>query len=371
MLSNKSKNQKVYIIAEAGVNHNGSLRRAKTMIKAAAAAGADAVKFQTFVPDEVISSHAPMASYQVKNVKNEASQLEMVRKLELDKEAHRELVRHARHNKIDFLSTPFDILSLEFLVYGLGLDTIKVPSGEITNAPLLVRVGSLANRVFLSTGMANISEIDSALGYLAAGHEGVKPTRYEVGFKKSRMKSSVRDWITDQVSLLHCTTEYPAPIDELNLGAIGEIRANFGTTVGFSDHSFGISAAPAAVALGARIIEKHFTLDRTLPGPDHKASLIPNELIEFVRQIREVEAALGSTKKAPTESELKNMPIARKSLVARQPIRKGDVFTEQNLGIKRPGNGVSPKMFWSYLGEKATRHYDTDDLIVARRRRSK
>jgi len=358
------KRRNIYIVAEAGVNHNGSLARALRMVETAAKSGADAVKFQTFVPEEVISRHAPMAAYQKKNAAHETSQLEMVRKLALDEVAHHKLVNHAARCGIDFLSTPFDLPSVDFLVKGLGLKTIKVPSGEITNAPMLYRIGRLAKRIILSTGMADLDEIDAALGYIVAGFERRDPLRYGRGYTKSRLSPASRAWVRTNVAILHCTTEYPAPMAELNLNVMASLREHFQTSVGFSDHSLGISAAAAAAALGADIIEKHFTLDRSLPGPDHKASLMPHELSDLIRQVRDIEAALGSSCKVATPSERKNMPIARKSLVARCAIAAGELFTENNLGIKRPGNGVSPTQYWAYLGAKAPRSYAEDELIA-------
>lgn len=354
----------VLIIAEAGVNHNGSLERALRLIDIAAEAGADVVKFQTFKAGEVVSRKARKAAYQLATTDVGESQLEMVRKLELSETDHRALLARARERKIAFLSTPFDLPSVRFLAGELALPTLKVASGEITNAPLLLEVARLKPRVILSTGMATLAEVRAALGVLAFGYTAgpdARPGRdaFQATFADAAGQAVLRE----KVSLLHCTTEYPAPPAEANLRAMAALGREFGLPVGLSDHTQGIHICVAAVALGARIIEKHFTLDRALPGPDHASSLEPDELADMVRAIRDVETGLGDGIKRPSSAEAKNLPIARKSLVATQAIRAGELFTPQNLGCKRPGEGRSPFDYWSVLGTKAQRAYEEDDAI--------
>jgi N-acetylneuraminate synthase len=354
----------VLVIAEAGVNHNGSLERALRLTDAAAEAGADVVKFQTFRAREVISRKARKAAYQLATTDVDESQLEMVRKLELSEADHRALLARARERRIAFLSTPFDLPSVRFLADELALPTLKVASGEITNAPLLLEVARLKPRVIVSTGMATMPEVRSALGVLAFGYTAAADARPgRDAFEAAFAGAAGRAALGAKVSLLHCTTEYPAPPAEANLRAMTALGREFGLPVGLSDHTQGIHICVAAVALGARIIEKHFTLDRGLPGPDHAASLEPGELAEMVRVIRDVEAGLGDGVKRPSPTEAKNLPIARKSLVATQAIRAGEVFTPQNLGCKRPGEGRSPFDYWSVLGTKAERTYEEDDAI--------
>jgi N,N'-diacetyllegionaminate synthase len=325
---------RVQIIAEAGVNHNGSLERALALVDEAARAGADAVKFQTFRAEQVISRHAPKAEYQQRTTGNAESQLDMVRALELDAAAHRKLVARCRERNLEFLSTPFDLESVA-LLKELGVARLKIPSGEITN-PLLLRAAAATGLpLIISTGMSTLGEIEAALAVV-----GPAP-----------------------ITLLHCTTEYPAPLVDVNLRAMATMAQAFGLPVGYSDHTEGIAVSVAAVALGAVLIEKHFTLDRNLPGPDHKASLEPRELGELVASIRVVEEALGSPRKAPSPSERKNIAIARKSLVAARPIGAGEPFTRENLTVKRPGNGISPMRYDEYLGRPAARDYEEDELI--------
>ncbi len=330
---------KTLIIAEAGVNHNGDLDLARRLIDVAAAAGADAVKFQTFVADRLVTGHAEKAQYQKDSGTPGESQRDMIRRLELDREAHVSLKAHAISRNIAFLSTGFDVESVDMLVE-LGVSLLKVPSGEIANLPYLRHVGRLGLPVILSTGMATMDEIGAALETL-------------VGAGARR----------DRITVLHCTTEYPTPMDDVNLKAMVAIRDAFGVDVGYSDHTMGIEVAIAAVALGASVIEKHFTLDRSLPGPDHKASLEPAELESMVRAIRGIERALGDGLKRPTAGEARNRLVARKSLVARVPIRAGEQFTEANLAVKRPGNGVSPMRWDEVLGRKASRDFAPDELI--------
>ena len=353
-----------FIIAEAGVNHNGSLDRALAMIDAAAHAGADAVKFQTFKSEAVISRFAVKAKYQVKNTGNRESQLEMVKKLELDLPAHRQLLKHCEKGRIQFLSTPFDLASVDMLVNDLKVSRLKVPSGEITNAPLLLRVAHSELPVILSTGMSMLGDIEDALGVLAFGYLQSGEAPSIAGFRRAYLSGEGQRQLQQKVALLHCTTEYPSPFEDVNLLAMDTLASAFGLPVGLSDHTVGYSIPIAAVARGASIIEKHFTLDRSLPGPDHIASLEPQELTSMIVAIREVEQSLGKARKLVAGSEEKNLEIARKSLVAATSIREGDPFTQENLTIKRPGTGISPMHYWELLGRYATRDYDPDELIV-------
>ncbi|MDW7643582.1 MAG: N-acetylneuraminate synthase [Desulfuromonadales bacterium] len=352
-----------YIIAEAGVNHNGSLAMAKRLVEVAAEAGADAVKFQTFKAAELIIAGAPKAAYQIDSTGAEESQWTMISRLELDAQAHANLVAHCQNCAIQFLSTPFDAGSAEMLVEMFDMPIIKVPSGEVTNAPLLLKVAQFRRPLIVSTGMCTLADVTAALGVLAYGllydsiPNGVRD--FEDAFKSAEGQHVLRE----KVTLLHCTTEYPAPYAEVNLRAMEALSKAFGLPVGFSDHTEGVAVAIAAAARGAKVVEKHFTLDRSLPGPDHKASLEPQELANMVRGIRQVEQALGEAVKAPTISERKNMEVARKSLVARCAIRAGEVFSEDNLGVKRPGKGLSPMNYWELIGRVASRDFQPDELI--------
>lgn len=359
-----NKNNACYIIAEAGVNHNGSIEMAKKLIDVAAEAGADAVKFQTFKAEKVISKFAPKADYQQKTTAKNESQLEMVKKLELDETAHKKLIKHCKLRGIEFLSTPFDFESIDLLAHKLKLPRLKIPSGELTNGPYLLRVAQTGKLVILSTGMSTLGEVETALGVLAFGYLKRKDKPALNKFQEAYFSEKGHRVLAEKVILLHCTTEYPAPFEEVNLRAMETMRVAFGLPVGFSDHTQGIAVPVAAVAVGATVIEKHFTLDRSLPGPDHKASLEPDELASMITVIRNVEAALGNGQKVPTASELKNRDIARKSLVAAHPIKKGALFTENNITIKRPGNGQSPMSFWSKLKKKSTKKYEQDEIIL-------
>ena len=331
---------KTFIIAEAGVNHNGSLEMAFQLIDVAVAAGADAVKFQTFKAEKVIAVNAPKADYQQKTTGSDESQLEMVKKLELDEKAHTMLNQHCQDKGIQFLSTPFDLESID-LLYRLGLEIFKIPSGEITNLPYLRKLGALKKRLILSTGMADLGEIEDALDVLT---ESGTPL--------------------ENITVLHCNTEYPTPLEDVNLRAMLTIRNAFpGISVGYSDHTNGVEVPIAAVAMGATVIEKHFTLDRNLPGPDHLASLEPHELVAMISGIRNIEKALGKGMKKPSPSELKNKPVARKSIVAALPIKEGETFTEMNITVKRPGTGITPMRWDEIIGRKATKHYRGDDQI--------
>jgi len=330
---------KTLIIAEAGVNHNGSLELARKMIDAAVDAGADAVKFQTFKAKKVVSRYAQKAEYQNKTTTADESQLEMIKKLELDSAAHQMLIDYCKKKNIQFLSTPFDLESIG-LLNKLGLEIFKIPSGEITNLPYLRKIGSLKKEIILSTGMADLREIEDALDVLI------------------RTGTARKD-----ITILHCNTEYPTPFEDVNLKAMQTIAAEFNVKVGYSDHTLGIEIPIAAVGVGASIIEKHFTLDKNMEGPDHKASLEPNELMAMVCAIRNIEKALGNGIKKASPSELKNKPIVRKSIIAARDISKGEAFTEDNLTIKRPGTGISPMRWDEIVGKTSTKNYHEDDLI--------
>lgn len=353
-----------FIIAEAGVNHNGSLELALRLIDTAADAGADAVKFQTFRAAELATQHAKKAEYQQRTMTADEGQFEMIRKLELSEEMHVAIVAHCKKRGIQFLSTPFDSASLHMLVERFGLQTIKLSSGDITNAPLLVDVARTARHVILSTGMCGLMEVEAALGALAFGFTAAESTAPgATAFGAAYASGAGQEALRDCVTLLHCTTEYPAPLHEVNLRAMDTLATAFGLSVGYSDHTEGINVAVAAVARGARMIEKHFTLDRILPGPDHKASLEPDELAQMVTVIRQIETALGDGVKRPTASEWANRQIARKGIVAARAITKGEVFSADNLAVKRPASGRSPFEYWDLIGRKAGRSYSPDDPV--------
>lgn len=352
----------VYIIAEAGVNHNGSLDLAKKLIDVAVEAGADAVKFQTFKADTLVSKKAEKADYQKQATSEDESQYEMIKKLELDEDAHRLLIDYCKNSGIQFLSTPFDLVSVDLLARTFNLPCIKIPSGDITNAPLLLKIAQTGKPVILSTGMSTLGEIEDALGVLAFGYLGNSEPSI-AAFRAAYCSAQGQMCLLNKVTLLHCTTEYPAPIIDVNLKVMDTLKNAFALPVGYSDHTEGIAVPIAAVARGAVVIEKHFTLDRTLPGPDHKASLEPTELSQMVRSIRDVEQALGVGTKHPTPSELKNTAVARKSLVAARTIEAGELFTAENIAIKRPGNGLSPMQYWELLDRMATRFISADEEI--------
>ena len=326
----------VYIIAEAGVNHNGSMDLAFRLVDAAKQAGVDCVKFQTFHSDKLVSKHAQKAAYQKDNT-GEGSQKDMLRKLELSDGDFLKLKAYCDQIGICFLSTPFDLESVRFLD-SMDMPFWKIPSGEVTNLPYLVAIARTGKPVVMSTGMCDMADIEAAVAALRAHGSG-------------------------PITLLHCNTEYPTPYGDVNLRAMQTLRDAFHLEVGYSDHTRGIEIPIAAAALGATVVEKHFTLDRTMEGPDHKASLEPEELSQMVRAIRHIEAAMGSGEKTPTESERKNMAIARKSIVALTPIRKGELLTEDNITTKRPGNGISPMRWYEVLGKRAIRDFECDELI--------
>ncbi len=353
----------IYIIAEAGVNHNGEIDRALLLVDAAVATGADAVKFQTFRAEALVISNAEKAGYQLEHTPSSESQLEMLKKLELDEAAHQKIFNHCRTRKIQFLSTPFDIESLLILTDRLDLPRLKISSGDITNSLLLLRAAQSMKPVILSTGISTLKEIETALGILAFGFLPAKGSPSQEAFQNAFHSKAGQKLLAEKVTLLHCTTEYPTPFEEVNLRAMETLRSTFRLTVGLSDHTEGITVAIAAAASGAEVIEKHLTLDKTLPGPDHKASLEPDEFKKMVEGIRQVERAMGSAEKAPTPSEKNNRDIVRKSLVAARKISKGEHFTEHNLTVKRPGKGISSFYYWDYLGKSAKKNYQEDDLI--------
>ena len=327
------------IIAEAGVNHNGSIETAKQLIDVAIAASADFVKFQTFKAKTLVTQSADKADYQKNLTDKGESQFEMIKKLELDREAHEELIHYCEQKEISFLSTAFDHDSIDLLAE-LNIPLNKIPSGEITNLPYLRHIGRMSKPIVMSTGMATLKEVLAALNVLV-----------ESGAERN------------QITILHCNTEYPTPFEDVNLKAMLTIRDELGVAVGYSDHTLGIEIPVAAVALGATVIEKHFTLDRTMPGPDHASSLEPDELKLMIQAIRNIERAMGDGVKKPSPSEIKNISIARRSIVAKKTIKKGESFSEDNLAVKRPGTGISPMGWDAYIGKSADREYQMDDLI--------
>ncbi len=355
--------RKVYIIAEAGVNHNGELSVARQLIDVAVEAGADAIKFQTFKAEQLVSQYAPKAEYQKLSTHQTESQMAMLKKLELGTDEHDELYKYCQQKGVEFLSTAFDLESLEILSSQFNLSRFKIPSGELTNPLLLLSVAEKGKPVILSTGMCGLQEIETALGTLAFGFLNSKESPSLRAFRTAYYSNEGYECLKKNVTLLHCTTEYPSPFQDVNLRAMETLRTAFNLDVGLSDHTEGIAVPIAAAARGACVIEKHFTLSRELPGPDHRASLEPRELIQMIQSIRQVQQALGDSRKIPSPSEIKNIVAARKSLVAALPIKKGEIFTKDNLGVKRPGNGISPMLFWEWLGKQAPRDYETDELI--------
>jgi len=359
---------KVLIIAEAGVNHNGSVELALSLIDEAAAAGADIVKFQTFKTENLVTQSAQLADYQKSNGVKEESQFEMLKKLELTANEYQQLILRCKEKNIEFLSTAFDFDSLDYLVNELALTKLKIPSGEITNAPLVLAHARVGCPLIVSTGMCDIEDIRRALSVIAFGlmqSQGIWLDRMpcEQSFDDAANSSQGKRLLKQYVSLLHCTTEYPAPFESINLNAMDTMANYFSLPIGYSDHSDGISVPIAAVAKGANIIEKHFTIDNKLPGPDHAASLEPHELACMVKSIRQIEKALGSAEKKPAAIEQKNKQIARKSLVAATDIMAGESFNNTNLTIKRPGNGMSPYKYWQLQSKVARKSYLAGELI--------
>ena len=329
----------VFIIAEAGVNHNGSVDLAKQLIDIAANSGADAVKFQTFKSENLLVKDTEKTQYQKETTDASESQFDMIKKLELDEEKHKELIAYCQYKNIMFLSTPFDHDSID-LLSNLGLKIFKIPSGEITNLPYLRHIGSLGKQIVMSTGMSNLKEVEDALNILITA-----------GTSKNN------------ITVLHANTMYPTPMEDVNLNAMITIQQELGVSVGYSDHTLGIEVDIAAVALGASVIEKHFTIDKTMDGPDHKASLEPRELKAMVSAIRNIEKALGGDEKKPSPSESVNIEVVRKSIVANQNIKKGDLLTDKNITIKRPGNGINPMKWDEVIGSVALKNYNTDESI--------
>ena len=328
----------IIIIAEAGVNHNGNVEIAKKMVLAAKKAGADYIKFQTFCPEKLVSKSAEKADYQKQNTIAQESQLEMLQQLALTQDDFFELKEYCKRKEIGFLSTPFDLDSLHFLD-SLDMDFWKLPSGEITNLPYLLEIAKTGKPVVMSTGMCELEEIKEAVDYLRRAG-------------------------TEKIILLHCNTEYPTPMEDVNLKAMQDIKDSLGLPVGYSDHTQGIEVPIAAAAMGACVLEKHFTLDRTMSGPDHRASLEPKELQSMVAAVRNIEKAMGNGKKEPSQSERKNIGAVRKSIVAKCKIKKGEIFSEENLTTKRPGTGISPLKWFELIGQRAKRDYETDQLIL-------
>ena len=332
-------NQSTIIIAEAGVNHNGSIELAEKLIDVAVEAGADFVKFQTFKAETLVTRTADKAEYQKEITDTDESQFEMIKKLELDRKTHEKLIGYCKTKDIQFLSTAFDHDSID-LLDELNIPLFKIPSGEITNLPYLRHIGKMGKPIIMSTGMSTLDEVHNALNILI-----------ESGAEK------------EQITILHCNTEYPTPMKDVNLKAMLTIKDELGVNIGYSDHTLGIEVPIAAVAMGATVIEKHFTLDRNMPGPDHRASLEPGELRAMVVAIRNIEKALGVGEKKPSSSETKNISVVRKSIVAKMSIKKGELFTEENLTVKRPGTGISPMGWDTVIGKAASSDYEMDDLI--------
>lgn len=328
---------KVFIIAEAGVNHNGDIEIAKQLVDTAVWAGADAVKFQTFKAENLVGKDVRKAEYQIVTTGESESQFDMLKKLELTTDMHEQLMEYCKNRGIMFLSTPFDVASLNYLVR-CGVDIIKIPSGEITNYPYLKQAGRTGKKIIISSGMSTLEEVKAAITVL-------------------------KDNGSKDITVLHCNTEYPTPYADVNLRAMLTLQDELGIAVGYSDHTTGIEIPIAAVAMGATVIEKHFTLDKNMKGPDHKASLEPNELWEMVKSVRNIELALGNGEKIPSESEKKNIKIVRKSIVAKCKIKKGDIFTEKNLTVKRPGTGINPMEWENVIGKAAKKDFYMDELI--------
>jgi N-acetylneuraminate synthase len=364
MTSCATHSERVLVIAEAGVNHCGSVEVALRLVDAAVLAGADVVKFQSFMPSAVISERAPKAEYQVRTTGSAETQLQMVEKLKLSDGEYRTLRAHCDARGIRFMSSPFDVPSVEFLADTLDVDTIKIPSGEITNPLLLVAVARRGKPIILSTGMSTLADVEGALatliyGYVTRSEQIPTPEQAYAALNAPAAFRVLRDHVT----LLHCTTEYPTPYGDVNLRALATLRATFGLPVGLSDHTIGTHISVAAVALGATVIEKHLTLDRTMKGPDHAASLEPPEFARLVKEIRDVEQALGDGIKRPQPTELPNMMVARKSIVAARAIRQGECYSAENLTVKRPGTGLSPMRWREVLGREAPRDLEKDELI--------
>jgi N-acetylneuraminate synthase len=352
------------IIAEAGVNHNGDCDRALALVEAAVRTGADIVKFQSFRADKLATAVARKASYQEVTTGAKQSQLEMLRALELSEDDERRVADACAAANIVYMSTPFDADSATHLVKNVGVSTLKIGSGDLTNAPLLLHLARFRLPIILSTGMGTLADVERALGAIAFGYlrdANAEPSA--AAFSEILLERDAWDALNGKVTLLHCTTEYPASAHSINLRAMATLRSAFGLPIGFSDHSRGIHLAAAAVALGATVIEKHLTLDRSLPGPDHQASIEPDQFALMIAAIRDVEVALGDGRKVPAPEEIANRSVARRSLVATARIGRGEPFTAGNIAVKRPGNGISPDRYWEFLGRPANRDYAPDDMI--------
>ncbi len=353
-----------YIIAEAGVNHNGDLDKAIEMVKVASGFGADAIKFQSFKASRMVTKNVQKAKYQKLNTNKLDNQYTMIKELELTSNMHEKIINECNKQNIEFLSTPFDIESLNMLANDFGIKKIKISSGDITNAPLLVNTGYLADEIILSTGMSDLNDINNGLKAISFGllnfiYDECNTKMLNKAFTEFKKNKLLRK----KIKLLHCTTEYPAPLKEANLKAIETLKKKYNVQIGYSDHTNGINTSLAAVALGAEIIEKHFTLNKSLKGPDHKASLNPKEFRLMVKGIREVEKTIGNGKKMISPSETKNINIARKFLVASSMIKKGEKFSKNNITCKRSGGGISPFDFWKLIKGKSKRNYEYDDVI--------
>lgn len=354
------KSNSIFFIAEAGVNHNGSLSNAKKLIDIASEAGADAIKFQIFDHSLIATSNTQMANYQKRNLGSNYDQQKMLKELELKESDFKALKEHCSQKNIEFLATAFDKKSLDFLISELNPRILKIASGDLTNLPFLIEHSRTKKEIILSTGMGSLDDISEALIALKSGYDG----KTEL-ILNSKNKFTNEDFssLRDKITILQCTTDYPAKFEDLNLNCINTIRDKFKLNVGFSDHSLGSEASIAATALGASVIEKHFTISRDMVGPDHSSSLEPKELKDLIVSVKNTQISLGSDIKTASENEMKNIKAARKSLVAGQQINKGDIFTEKNLKIKRPGNGIMPRFFWSLLGSRAKKSYEADSII--------
>jgi N-acetylneuraminate synthase len=353
---------RTYVVAEAGVNHNGSLKIAQELVEAAALAGVDAIKFQLFKTENIATPHSPKAPYQQVKTNSSESQFEMLKQLEFSEEEVGILLKQAKGLGIDLFASVFDLDSLE-IVKRLDLPLIKIASGEITNAPLLLKAAQTGLPIILSTGMCNLGDIELALGILSYGYLGIAENPSFHAVEKVYLSKKAHEILKQKVTLLHCTSEYPAPVCDVHLRAMDTLRDTFGLSVGYSDHTLGIVVSIAAAARGATVIEKHLTIDHHLSGPDHQASLDPGRLKELVQSIREIKKSLGLPVKAISNSEWNNRQIVRKSLVAAKKIQKGDPFTPENLTCKRPGTGISPLHYWDWLGKLANRDYEKDEVI--------
>lgn len=367
MTSTTQPKDSTYIIAEIGVNHNGSLSQAFELIEAAANSGADAAKIQIFRAGSIATKGVDVAEYQKSAGRSRQTQYEMLENLELTYDEIQQLHDKSVKIGIDFLATPFDEESLNFLTNVLEIKNIKISSSEITNAPFLLEISRVAEQILLSTGMCDMSDIENALSVLSFGFMNDEETDPSIDeFKKAFRSYEAREVLKEKVSLLHCSTSYPTPTEDANLRAITTLRAAFGLDVGYSDHTMGIHIAPAAVVLGARIVEKHLTLDRDQIGPDHKCSLDPKEFKTFVSAIRDIEGAMGNGVKVASPLEWENASVVRKSIVAGRSIARGEPFTRENLAVKRSGGGMSPFMYWSLIGKTAEKSYEYDELIAQR-----